>query len=195
MRLILNAPYAVDYDSTKDVKGDSDYFFIDCLRNGGDFVARTNEGFTNVSGSVYADSSFNMRYSPARNIRRWGANLKAGLLYSLNSWLRWQSSDKNTTLASQYTGESSVIVENADIRANDLNDCKWINEAYMIEVPLTVQQLQAFDANPNGIIKLSDTKYGWVNIGGSVKIKNNNLMAEMELLKVNLNNVIPIELI
>jgi hypothetical protein len=58
-----------------------------------------------------------------------------------------------------------------------------------------VQQLQSFAANPNGIIKLSDNKYGWVNIGGSVKIKNNNLMAEMELLRVNLDNCTPIELI
>jgi len=195
MRLLLLARWQADYDPTKDVKGDSDYFLIDALRDGVDFKARTNEGFTNITGSVYAYSSYNLRYSPARNLRRWGANIKAGLLHSLNTWLRWQSSDKNTTLGSQYTGELLPVIENADVRANDLNNCKWINEAYMIEAPITVQQLQAFAANPNGIIKLSDNKYGWVSIGGSVKIKNNNLMAEMELLRVNLDNCTPIELI
>ena len=195
MRLILLAPYSVDdagdsdYDFTKDVKGDSDIFFIDALRDGvGGFIARTDEGFDFVGGSVYAASSFNIRYSPARNLLRWGSNIKAGLIHALNTYLRWQSAEKNTTLVSRLTTESSNVVENADILVNGLTDCRWYNEKYIVKAPITVAQLNAVDAAPNGLVKLSDTKYGWIL---EMKTSNKDGMAEFELLRANLNFVTP----
>ena len=77
MRLIMLAPEESDYDSTKDVKGDSDIFIIDAVRDGGGFLGRTDEGFDLIGGSVYSDSSFNVNYSPGRNLIRWGRQHKS----------------------------------------------------------------------------------------------------------------------
>ena len=195
IRLELLAPYSVDddgdsdYDPTKDVKGDSDIFLIDALRDGAtDFIVRTNQGFDYIGGSVYAASSFNVWYSPARCLRRWGANVKAGLTKALNSYLRWVASEKNTTLESRLSTETLTVVENADICVDDLNANRWLNEKYIVSAPLTTAQLNAFDASPNGLVKLSDTKYGWVL---SLKTKNKDGMSEIELLRYNADEVIP----
>ena len=194
MRKILNAPYKtndngeLDYDPSEDVKGDDDIFLIDALLDGV-YKARTNEGFDSITGSVYADSSYNVLYSPARMLRNWGATIRAGLENKLNTVLRWQSTEKNTTLASKLTTESTAITENEDILINDLNDPIWYNEKYVIEAPLTVAELQTIDANPNGLVKLDTNKYGWIL---ELKTKNKDGMAEFELLRTNLNNVTPI---
>jgi len=179
MRLIMNAQTATDYDATKDVKGDSDIFMIDLVRGGGGFIARTNEGFDYIGGAVYADSSFNVRWSPARIMRKWGANIKAGLLHRLNSWVSWQTSDKNTTLESQLTGEG-IVVENADVRVQDLEEPRMLAESYKINVPLTNDELNAIDANPNGLIKLAGGKHGWML---DVKYSIGKGMAEMVLIR------------
>lgn len=190
MRAIMLAPTEDDYDSTKDVKGDSNIFLIDALRDGaGGFIARTDEGFDYVGGSVYASSSFNLMYSPARNLRRWGADIKAGLIHALNTYLRWQSTEKNTTLESRLTTETLTVKENEDILVNDLTANRWYNEKYTIKAPLTTAQLNAVDANPNGLVKLSTDKYGWIL---SLKTSNEDGMTEMELLRCNLNEVTPI---
>lgn len=188
MRLLLLASEDADYDSTKDFKGDDDLFIVDAVRSGSDFVARTNEDFDYIGGSVYASSSFNIRYSPARILRKWGADLRAGIK-AINSYIRWQTTEKNSTLVSKLSSESSNVVENADVLVDDLNDNRWYNEKYTIESPLTVSQLQAIDANPNGLIKLADDKYGWIL---EMKTKNKDGMAEFELLRCNLNVVTPI---
>jgi hypothetical protein len=186
MRLILNASSAADYDSTKDVKGDNDIFLVDTFRDGDHFTARTDEGFDYIGGSVYAASSFNVRYSPLRNFLRWGAEIKAGLWHVLNSILLWQNSDKNTTLESRLTTETKTVTENSNILADDLTSPKWYNEKFVIKAPLTVAQLGAIDANPNGLIKISDSESGWIL---SLKVKNKDMMADMELLRAKLTAI------
>ena len=189
MRLILAAKGQPDYDPTEDVKGEDDIFIIDAVRDGVTFIARTDEGFDTVGGSVYASSSFNLRYSPGRMLRTWGADIKAGLVHSLNTLLRWQATEKNSTLTSKLTAESYTVDEDGDVLVNDLNANRWLNEKYVIKVPLTTAQLNAIDNYPNRLIKLADEKYGWIL---ELKTNNEDGMAEMELLRCNLNNVTPI---
>ena len=161
---------------------------FDCVRDGSDFIVRTNEGFSSISGSVYANSSFNIWYSPARNLRRWGGELKAGLIKKLTSILTWQASDKNSTLVSQLATEASEVVENANIVASELKDSRYLLEEFYGEAPITTAQLNAVDSNRNGLIKLSDTKYGWIN---KFEPSTENQMVRFELLKCNLDIVTP----
>ena len=163
MRLLLNAPYKDDYDSTKDVKGDDDIFLINLVKNMfTGYTARTNEGFSYVGGSVYADSSFNVYWSPARNLLRWGSVIKAGLMKKLNTFLKWQTCDKNNTLKSRLTTEFKPLVEQDDIRVNDLDNPKWLPEAMRVKVPLSYTQIQAIDNKPNGLIYLGPGINGWI---------------------------------
>jgi len=189
MRLIMNAVLEVDYDKTEDVKGDGDIFMVDLVRDGAIFKGRTDEGFDFIGGSIYAASSFNINWSPARNLLRWGQVIKAGLTKKLSSYLRWQTTDKNTTLQSRLSTEADTVEENADIQVTDLNDCRWTPEMYRVNVPLTTTELNAIDDNPNYLIKLADTKFGWI-LECKTTIKDG--MTELLLLKYNADQVIPV---
>jgi len=221
IRFILVAPNHLDdndvsdYDPTADVKGDSDIFMVDCVRDGGDIIARTNEGFTSVEGAVYASSSFNLKWSPGRMLKAWGSDIYAGLIKSLNSIVKWQTGEKNSTLKSTLTTEDSTsdVDEDADITAGGeytgspttlvhigLTESRWLNEKYIVKAPLTLTQLKAIDATPNGLIKLGDAtynndgievtpaKYGWLL---KLKTTNKDGMAELEVLRYNVNVVTP----
>ena len=189
-----------DYDPAESVKGDDDVFLISAVRNGAVFDARTSEGFTSIGGSVYADESFNVLYSPGRMFKAWGANLYAGLIHALNSTLRHQVTEKNSTLTSRLTTESSDVDEDGDVVVNDLTSSRWLNEKYIVKAPLTLTQLKAIDAAPNGLVKLGDAtydndgvevtpaKYGWIL---ELKTTNKDGMAEMEILRYNANVVTP----
>lgn len=206
IRLLLKASEDEEYEYSKDYKGDEANFIIDAVRTLADgFVARTEEGFEYVGGTVYADRSFNLMLTPARSLRRWGSVLKAGLMYMLNQYLRWQTNDKNTKLFSKVAAEPTAIRENADILINDLDDPRWVNEIYEnIEAPLTTAEKLKLDENPHGIIKLSNeysfyqngvkktvpAKFGWIQ---DVKTGNDDNMSTFNLLRVNLNFVTPIE--
>lgn len=205
IREILTAPDhlddngASDYDSAQSVKGDEDIFLIDAVRNGGAYDARTDEGFTSIGGSVYANSSFNILYSPGHMLSAWGANLYSGLIKSLNSTLRHQETEKNSTLISKF-GSDDEIDEDGNIVANDLTSSRWLNEKYIIKFPMTVAQLNAHDAAPNGLwklgaattdkngIELTPAKYGWIL---KLKTSNKDEMAEAEILRYNANVVTP----
>jgi hypothetical protein len=188
MRLLLKAPEAEDYSSSKDYKGDEDIFIVDAFNDGGTYTASMDEDFDIVGGTIYADRSFNLKITPKRNLLRNGKLLKAGLTHSLADYLRWQTADKNTQLYTRLTTEAANVRENADVQVNDLDDCRWLNEVYKVSAYLTPAEKLAIDANMNGLIKLSDTKYGWIL---SLKTKNKDGKAEFEILRANLNVITP----
>jgi len=180
---------ATNPDNEVDQESDADLFLLDVQTDEvEDYKAKTDEEFDFISGSLKTNDLFNLDYTPARILRRWGSYIRAILHQNLTSFLRWQKSDKNSTLESQKTGEG-VIVENSDIRVDELEVNRWIPEAYTVQVPLKETDLQAIEANPYGIIKLSDTKYGWIL---DYKSKNENRTSDLRLLRVNLKAVTPI---
>lgn len=169
-------------NDTNDVKGDEDIFLVDAVRQSGLFYARTDEGFDEIGGGVDADNWYNVRLSPGRNLRRHGQVIRAGLERNLGSAVRWQTSDKNTQLYSQMTGETAPIREDDDIVVNDLTAPMWWAEAYTVECELDYDDLTAILTNPRGLIKLADEKYGWIL---EVNAGNSENKAEMRLLRAN----------
>jgi len=176
---------------TEDVSGDDNTWLIASVRDNGGFKNRTDEGYSWVGGGVDATQSINLDYSPKRNLLRWGSWIRSALEGRLNSWLRWQSTEKNTTLITAKTGETTATAENGNIHAHELNEPLWLPEAYNVESPFHWTDYVAINANPNGIIKLAADKYGWI-----IELKTNNVdnKAEFKLLRVNLNYVTPIEI-
>lgn len=176
-------------DESQDQQADEDIYMLDVVEHETqDYTARTDEDFTFISGAIKTNILFNLDYSPARTLRRWGQYIRAMLHQNLSSFLRWQTSDKSTTLVTQKTGED-LIAENADIPASALEPNIWIPEAYIATVPLEETDLAAVKDNPYGIVKLSDTKYGWIL---NFKSKNENRLSEWRLLRVNLDVITPI---
>jgi hypothetical protein len=176
---------------SEDVKGDDDLFLIDTVRDPlltSEFRARTDEDFILLSGNISDTDRYNYFYTPKRCMLRHGMNIRAGLEKNLNTYLSFQAVDKSVLLSTQLTAEASPVVEGSDERVNDLTEPMWHAEAYTIECPFFDADLRLLESNMYGLIKLSDTKYGWV-----LEIKTNvNDKAELKLLRANLDHIIPV---
>jgi hypothetical protein len=107
----------------------------------------------------------------------------------LSSYIRWVSTEKNTTLESQLTTDTYIIYENGDIIASTLNAPRFFPEAYNVEVPISLIELNAINDNPNGLIKLADGKYGWIM---EFKYKIKEAKADIRLLRYNSDEVTPV---
>jgi hypothetical protein len=175
---------------TEDVSGDEDNFVLKSVRYGADWLVETDEAFGSVTGGVDANQSYNLQYSPARNVRRHGMNIRAGLEKNLGTFLKFLSKEKNTKLVTELAGEDSLS-ENASFQISTLDDPLWVPEAYVCKVPLDATDLATIEANLKGLIKLSSTKYGWIL---KISPDPDDRIAELKLLRANLDYVFPIEL-
>jgi len=171
-----------DDDSLQDV------FIADTIRDGTDFIIRTDEDFEFVENISNRNTLINLAISPARNIRRSGSYIRGCLEKNLTSDLIWQASDKNTKVESTEWG-GSLIVENADIPVSELNDPLWHPEIFTLEVSALENDIDLIKANPYGLIKITDTEYGWII---SYRSKNENKKSEFTLLRCNTSYVTPI---
>ena len=84
--------------------------------------------------------------------------------------------------------ETDSVEENADVLVNSLSACFFCPEIYSIDVTLNYSELSTIMANQKGLIKLSDTKYGWI-MQLTMGAKENK--ASLRLLRANLNVVTP----
>lgn len=177
--------------SDEDIKGDEDIFILDSLRREAPytgFIVRTDEGFTQVTGGADAENSFNLLITPKRNLLRNGQIIRAGLEKELGTYLKWQAADKNTTLATQLDTEAALLAENTDVLVNDLEQSFFIPELYTFEVELRYEDLSAILANTKGLIKISDTKYGWI---WNLQAGSKENKARVVLLRANLDVITP----
>jgi hypothetical protein len=175
--------------SSEDAKGDDDLFIFATERNGADFDVLTNQDYDLVSGGFDAEQSFNLDYSPARNIRRHGSSIRAALELYTTSKLKWMYNEKNSSLITRKTTELDNIVEKADILISSLDGSRWIPEKHTVDVPFTLDDLNRVENNPRGIIKLAEDVYGWIL---QLVSKSDERTAELTLLRVNTDVVTPV---
>jgi len=179
-----------DDDRDEDVDGDDDIFLVDTVRDplfASNFRARTDEGFDFINGYTASATKNNYYYTPTRCMLRHGRVIRAGLERTLNRYVKFQDNDKTVNLATRLATESENVDENTDIRVNDLDTPWWWAEAYEVEAPFYSQDMQDIDDNPRGLIKLSDTKYGWIL---EIKTSADN-KAKIKLLRANLDYITP----
>lgn len=174
-------PY--ETSSTEDVSGDKDVFGFDFKRDLF-FEVKTDDDFESVSGGVDPAQSYNLNFTPRLNLERHGNRFRS-MGIDIGKEIQWLQSDKNTKLITQKAGESAKP-ENADIVIGDLNKGYWIPEAYICEAPVNETTIAAIQANPRGVIKIANNKYGWIL---ECQTNNEEQKGEFRLLRVNLNNV------
>jgi len=171
---------------TEDVSGDNNVFGFDCKRGSVyDFDVKTDEDFDSVSGGVDPTQSYNLDFTPRRNLERHGNRIRSMQL-AAGDEIQWMSSDKNTKLITQKTGETKPKAENGDILVDNLDLGYWIPEAYICEAPVNEDTIAALQSNPRGVIKIGTDKYGWIL---EVQTNNEDKKGQFKLLRVNLNNV------
>jgi len=160
---------------------------LDVVDLAGTITARTNQGFDIVTGALNQFAIFNLDYSPARSLIRWGAYLRSMLHQNLSGFIRFQKSDKNTLLETQKTGET-LVKENADIQIKDLAVNYFMPEVITCEFPIQDNDISLLLANPYGCVKVAHGLYGWVL---DYKIKNKSRKATVRLLRTNYAQGIP----
>lgn len=155
-------------NASEDVEGDDDIFMVSSRWNGSDITAKQDEGY-----SISPVGWLNLDFAPGRAIRRH----RLGEYISLNSELKVEKREKDTTLVSQETGEE-IIDEQANIPASDFPSKKFVPEKIIVNTYLTRAEVDALDWKKK--IKLSDDLSGWI-IRLTKDYKNNDV--ELELIR------------
>ena len=171
-------------NSTEDVSGDNDVFGFDVKRLGV-FTVKTDDDFDLVTGGIDPEESYNLNFTPRRNLEKHGNRIKS-MQFDLGKEIQWMKSEKNTKLITQKTGETDAKSENGDITVSDLTDGYWLPESYTCEAPVDELTISAIQANPRGVIKIGTDKYGWIL---EVQTNNSENKGQFKLLRVDLNNV------
>jgi hypothetical protein len=178
---LIAAPYAIERQRreqyvdtyTKDEEYDNNNFII-CLNRTVDgsgiptslTVAEKNENFTDVENVFSPTTIYNLRISPARNIRNWIKILATGVI-KLNSILKdvkFSFGEGNTKMTSKGVGacdtaENALIEEGDDLvltlpASNSEYEPLFTGEVDDFEAPLSLSQYMELkeldaDGNPN----------------------------------------------
>jgi hypothetical protein len=176
-------------EGTIDIEGDTDLFMVEVIRDGGDFKARTNEGFSLIEGGFDSGQSYNYNLTPHRNTKRHGGKIRAGLEGRLNTSLKWEGSDKNTQLITQLDTETSPVAENSNITIADLEQPLWHPFHWLYDrIALTAAEIRLLSEGSRKLVKLSNTKYGWIE---SAEMNQKTKKTSLRLRAANLDYVTP----
>ena len=178
---LLNDPITPDdlndASGTKDLEGDSDIYIFKSYDRGAvvpyswDIEQQENIQIVDDT-SLFGDTSFNLFFTPTRMLLRHNYELASGLDKETNSYLRFQTSDKLQNLKT--TDGVDEITENQDILVDDLGNPKWFPAQYIISLPFYEADIIDLIDNKYKLIKLSDTKQGWL-LKASYKIISNEI--------------------
>ena len=152
-------------DETKDSKYDKDNFILNVYNDGGDYIQRTDEAFTSVTGIDQIETPINLEITPGRNIRRWGWMIAAGIQKYTDSIIKFNKSDVISDLQTELNGVT--INENSDIEYEQLDTPLFTGYKIQFSAPLTLQNYQLLKSNPYKIIKVwnpvdNEYTYGWM---------------------------------
>jgi len=162
-----------DPTGSTDTKADKDIFIFKSQRNASKWKIETDENRQVVDNtSLFEDGSFNLFFTPTVNLYRHNYELASGLDKEKNSYLRFQDSDKSQTLIT--TDGVTEIEESEDILVDDLGDPKWMPAQYIVSLPFYESDIATLITNKYKLIKLSDTKQGWL-LKAKYKIASNEI--------------------
>ena len=137
-------------------KGKTAVFLVDDVFVGDSskFKAREGEGFSKIENIVNNQQSYNIRFSPANSLRRWGSVLRAFLENAITSSYVFSKSGKDSAMVSQIE-DGPEVDEKGDVLVNDLDVPLWKPERISFEAPLT----QAIRNNINGTFADGKPRY------------------------------------
>jgi hypothetical protein len=99
-----------------------------------EYKAKTNEGYASISGAINGDGSYNLDITAARNFRNHGKIIRAGLENNLGKVIRFNNSDKNSTLSTRKDTETVAITETDDIPIIELDQPFFTPDKWEAEI-------------------------------------------------------------
>lgn len=157
------------------------------VKRGGtyEFTVKTNEDFDYVAGGVDPENSYNLNFTPRRNLERHGSRINS-MLVDQTKEIQFTKSDKNSKLVTRRTDETISKAENGDIIVSSFLPGYWIAEAYIFDCPVNLSTINTLQLNSKGVIKIGVDKYGWIL---EVQTNTETKKGKFKILRVNLNNV------
>ena len=163
--LTLLLENAINTTGTTDVKGDNDIFIVKSQSGGVNWIAETDELIKVLNDtSMFQDGSFNLIYSPKRNLIRHLGKIMSGLDKSPASIVQFQTSDKDAQLETSdgIVGPTHQFVENDDLNVSDLGDPRWNPKALIWEGRFFEADYITLKNNLKKLVRLATGKEGWI---------------------------------
>jgi hypothetical protein len=167
---IITSGYMIEFarrsstQPTKDTDRDNDPYLIQLRRDGENLATDKDQDFTSVAGVLSPETSYNLKLSPARCLRRNGRLLRAGLEKYKDQYIKFSFGEANNAMVSQLATEAAPVTEGGNILINTLDAPLFFGEVYNVRAKLTREQLDVLnttdpnsDANVYGYIEFSDT--------------------------------------
>jgi len=144
--------------STTDTEWDGYNFVIDLIKDGdGNLMQLTTEGFTlPIEGIPLITTPMNLNLTPARALLRWGFWLNVGLWKYPSYNLIYAKSSFVTDLGTLKTGETEILYENKNILNSRLGAPVLSGYKIGFNAPVTSAMWLLLEANPGGILRLTD---------------------------------------
>lgn len=180
-----NLSNPIDTKGTEDTKGDNAIFIIKTQKatapvNSEDWIPEKDTNVQIVSGSLFKEELLNRYFTPTRMLLRHGNRLAAGMKLYSSSKLKFQKTDKWSTLQTSGAGFDNLI-ENQDITVSQLGNPIYTAIKYHAVIPgWTFSDTQALQSHPFRYIKFSDTVSGYLL---SFTKKNGEDRAEITLIE------------
>lgn len=174
----LASPVSTE-DGSKDERGDTSIFIVKTQRSAQRWIPEKSTNITvDATTSLFKDELLNRYFTPARMLKRHGNRLKSGLTKYTDSVLRFQKSDKTSSLNT--TGEGYTITESDDILVSTLESPIYKPMKHTVEVEFNFTDLQLLQQYPYRYITLSPTISGYLL---TLKKKNNEDKAEISIIE------------
>lgn len=154
------------------------------------YAPERNENFTLVENVIDADSYYNLRVTPTRNMLKWSNLLNVGMYKYLSEDYYFADGKSNfKAVTNMAVGQGDEILginigENAQFDAGDLLQPLFEPIELEFESPLSVKDFHKIKANPYQLIALSDTsnnKYEGYLL--AISFNHSRLTAKLRVLK------------
>jgi hypothetical protein len=163
---------------SEDSEDDEDNYII-CLNRdlyAGEPVlgaAEKDENFNDVQNINSRETAYNLRISPMRNIIRHSNLINSGLTKYAGREIKFTSGEGNYKMTSEFDSDNcpgnwnnNSIGENENFAWDDADNTDstpiWLPEILEFQYPLTLTQFKAIEANPKGVINVSDSDTGHI---------------------------------
>lgn len=168
---------------TEDGPKDDSLFAICARKDGSNWVAKKDEGYSSIQNVIDAPTGYNYDISPARNLVNWYPYLASGLQRSFSKVVKFLSGTINYFMVTTKTGQTA-LPENGSVDLTGVSPL-WDNELYIIEnVPFTREYMKLIQANPYGFIDFQDynnvTYKGFIS---EIEVDPNKRQANLKLLR------------
>ena len=142
-------------DSTNESKLDEEIFFLTMKRDGIDLVLEQGRDFEFVNNVIDPDSAYNVRISPARNLKNWGQILASNVIRNEDKSFKFSFGDYNFEMESKLASEFESVLENGDLDLSNV-EALYYPEKYFWKSEFSSSDNNVVQQQRYGVLQAED---------------------------------------